>query len=112
MGGLAPKAELAGSQFFFMQWILIGQLVVGGLIVLYLDEVMQKWGFGSGVSLFIAANVSMEVFVRALSPLTTTGVWAFGSGQAPIGALWVFLLSLSAGDPTGAIRSLSMIIAT
>jgi len=112
MGGLAPKAELAGSQFFFMQWILIGQLVVGGLIVLYLDEVMQKWGFGSGVSLFIAANVSMEFFVRALSLLTTPGVWAFGSGQAPIGALWVFLLSLSAGDPTGAIRSLSMIIAT
>ncbi|MBU0930171.1 MAG: preprotein translocase subunit SecY [Nanoarchaeota archaeon] len=112
MGGLAPKADLVGAQYFFMQWILVAQLILGGLIVLYLDEVMQKWGFGSGVSLFIAANVSMEVFVRALSPLTTTGMWAFGSGQAPIGALWVFLLSLSSGDPTGAILALSMIIAT
>ncbi len=112
MGGLAPKAELAPAQYFLMQWILVSQLVIGGLIVLYMDEVMQKWGFGSGVSLFIAANVSMEVFVRALSPLTTTGIWAFGSGQPPVGQLWVFLLSLSAGDPTGAILAISAILAT
>ncbi|MDD5649976.1 MAG: preprotein translocase subunit SecY [Candidatus Nanoarchaeia archaeon] len=112
MGGLAPPAELQPAQYFFMEWILVAQLIVGGLIVLYLDEVMQKWGFGSGVSLFIAANVSMEVFVRALSPLTTTGTWAFGSGQAPVGQLWVFLLSLAGGDPTGAIIAISTILAT
>ncbi|MBS3163422.1 preprotein translocase subunit SecY [Candidatus Woesearchaeota archaeon] len=112
MGGLAPKAELVPAQYFIMQWILVAQLVLGGLIVLYMDEVMQKWGFGSGVSLFIAANVSMEIFVRALSPLTTTGSWAFGSGQPPVGAVWVFLLSLSSGDPTGAILSISTILAT
>lgn len=112
MGGLAPKAELVPGQFFVMQWILVAQLVLGGLIVLYMDEVMQKWGFGSGVSLFIAANVSMELFVRALSPLTTTGTWAFGSGQSPVGSVWVFLLSLSSGDPTGAILAASAIIST
>lgn len=112
MGGLAPMAELSGSQYFFMEWILVTQLIIGGFIVLYLDEIMQKWGFGSGVSLFIAANVSMEVFVRALSPLTTTGAWAFGSGQAPVGQLWVFLLSLGAGDPTGAIIAFATILAT
>ena len=112
MGGLAPKAELAPAQYFMMEWVLVAQLIIGGIMVLYMDEVMQKWGFGSGVSLFIAANVSMEVFVRALSPLTSTGSWAFGSGQPPVGAVWVFLLSLSAGDPTGAILSIATILAT
>lgn len=112
MGGLAPRAELVPAQYFVMQWVLVTQLVLGGLIVLYMDEVMQKWGFGSGVSLFIAANVSMELFVRALSPLTTTGTWAFGSGQSPVGSVWVFLLSLSSGDPTGAILAAAAILST
>src|SRR3989304_1293797 len=38
--------------------LLILQLVLGGLAIFYMDEVTQKWGFGSGVSLFIAAGVS------------------------------------------------------
>ncbi|MFA5176461.1 MAG: preprotein translocase subunit SecY [Candidatus Nanoarchaeia archaeon] len=112
MGGLAPADGLAPGTHLLMQFILIGQLILGGLMVLYMDEIMQKWGFGSGISLFIAANVSMEVFIRAFSPLTTTGTWAFGSGQSPVGAIWVFFLSLSGGDPTGAILALSTMLAT
>jgi len=112
MGGLAPATSLSPSAFFTMEWILVAQLFIGGMLVLYMDEVMHKWGFGSGVSLFIAAGVSAEIFVRAFSPLTTTGTWAFGSGQAAVGKIFVFLSSLSAGDSKGAILAIAAILAT
>jgi preprotein translocase subunit SecY len=112
MGGLSPATSLSPSSYFTMQWILVFQLFVGGMLILYMDEVMHKWGFGSGVSLFIAAGVSAQIFIRAFSPLTTTGVWAFGTGQAAVGKFFVFLSSLSAGDSKGAVLALAAILAT
>ena len=35
--------------------IVIAQLILGGLAIMLMDEVTQKWGFGSGISLFIVA---------------------------------------------------------
>jgi preprotein translocase subunit SecY len=43
------------------------QLALGSIILLYLDEIVQKYGIGSGISLFIAAGVTQAVFVGALS---------------------------------------------
>lgn len=102
MGGLAPEAALAPSSFLAMEFILVFQLFLGGLMVLYMDEVVDKWGFGSGISLFIAAGVSSELFIRAFSPLTSTGAFAFGTGQPPVGALWVLISSVLNQDVTGA----------
>jgi len=112
MGGLAPSSALAPIAFRNMQYILIIQLFLGGLIVLFMDEVINKWGFGSGISLFIAAGVSAEIFIRAFSPLTQAGILAFGTGQAPIGQVWVFFRSLAAGNPTGAALAFSAIFFT
>ena len=84
LGGLAPAADLLGtSSYLVMQFTLVFQLILGGFMVLYMDQVINKYGFGSGVSLFIAAGVSSSIFVRALSPLNSIGSWAFSSGQAP-----------------------------
>jgi len=94
MGGLAPTAGLAPAAYSIMQFILILQLFLGGMLVLFMAEVVDKWGFGSGISIFIAAGVSQQIFVRALSPLTTTGQFALGSGLSPVGAVWVFFKSL------------------
>ena len=33
--------------------IVIFQLVLGGLVIVFMDELCHKWGFGSGVSLFM-----------------------------------------------------------
>jgi preprotein translocase subunit SecY len=41
--------------------LVILQVALGSLILLYLDEVVSKYGIGSGISLFIAAGVSMSV---------------------------------------------------
>src|SRR3989344_4693322 len=54
MGGLAPDPSLGTLGIVLM----IIQLILGGLAILFMDEVISKWGFGSGVSLFIAAGVS------------------------------------------------------
>jgi len=45
------------------------QLIAAGIIVLLLDELVQKgWGFGSGISLFIMAGVAQHIFLSAFSP--------------------------------------------
>jgi len=45
--------------------LVIFQLVLGGLAIFYMDQVTHKWGFGSGVSLFIAAGVSWRIITGA-----------------------------------------------
>lgn len=112
MGGLAPSSLLDPSQFRTMQFILIGQLIVGGVLIMFMDEIISKWGFGSGISLFIAAGVASEIMIRAFSPLTTTGTLAFGTSQDAIGKVWVFISSIANQNPTGAILALSSILAT
>ena len=34
----------------------------GGIIIVFMDEVVQKWGVGSGVSLFIGAGIGARLF--------------------------------------------------
>ncbi len=47
---------------------LVLQIAIGSLILLYLDEVLSKWGIGSGISLFIAAGVSGVIFWQTFMP--------------------------------------------
>ncbi|MBT3416455.1 preprotein translocase subunit SecY [Candidatus Woesearchaeota archaeon] len=102
MGGLAPAANLVPATYSLVQFLLILQLFFGGMLILFMAEVVDKWGFGSGISIFIAAGVSQQIFIRAFSPLTTTGQFAFGSGLAPVGQMWVFFKSLINADLSGA----------
>src|SRR3989344_769619 len=67
MGGLAPSSNLPLGTFRIAQILLVGQLVLGGFLIMYMDNVVSKWGFGSGVSLFIAAGDSQQNFIRAFS---------------------------------------------
>jgi protein transport protein SEC61 subunit alpha len=44
---------------------------VAGLIVILLDELLQKgYGLGSGISLFIATNICESIIWKAFSPTT------------------------------------------
>ncbi len=49
-------------------FILI-QLTLGVVVVLYLDELVSKYGFGSGISLFILAGVATTVIWGAFNPI-------------------------------------------
>lgn len=47
------------------------QLVLAGLVVILLDELLQKgYGLGSGISLFIATNICETIMWKAFSPTT------------------------------------------
>lgn len=48
--------------------IIFLQLIAAGIIVMLLDELVQKgWGFGSGISLFIMAGVAKQLFWESFS---------------------------------------------
>lgn len=55
-----------------LQLMIIGQLALGGLLIIYMDEVVTKWGFGSGIGLFIVAGVAAEIIIGALNPFPAT----------------------------------------
>jgi protein transport protein SEC61 subunit alpha len=51
--------------------MIILQLFFAGIIVILLDELMQKgYGMGSGISLFIATNICESIIWKAFSPTT------------------------------------------
>ena len=57
----------------FNAYLIILQLLVASIIVLLLDEVMQKgYGIGSGISLFIAVNICETIVWKSFSPFTNT----------------------------------------
>ena len=50
--------------------LIILQLFCAGIIVLILDELLQKgYGLGSGISLFIATNICETIIWKAFSPV-------------------------------------------
>ena len=52
--------------------MIVLQLLVAGVIVVLLDELLQKgYGLGSGISLFIATNICETIVWKAFSPQTT-----------------------------------------
>jgi len=108
MGGLAPPEALAGTtSFFTLELLLVFQLCLGGILIMFMDEVVSKWGFGSGLSLFIAAGVSKSVFIRALSPLPSPN-----NPEIMTGAIPALFQSLARGDPQTALLMLAGVVST
>ncbi len=96
----------AASQTFFNQFIMIIQLILGGLLLLLFDEICSKWGFGSGISLFIAAGVSQELFTQALSPIIDESSGLF------IGTIPLIIQTLFSGQFEILVWPLISLIAT
>lgn len=115
MGGLSPDgyADVVGvghPLYRGLQLILIFQLFLGGMIILFLDEVISKWGFGSGVSLFIAAGVSKSIFLQALNWLP--GPSGLEGVTYAAGAIPAFVQALLNGDPVTAGIMIAAVIST
>lgn len=101
----------ASSNDPFTISIVIFQLALGGVIVLMLDEIVSKYGIGSGISLFIAAGVTNTIFIRMFTPFTALG--AFPSAfDPPTGAFWAFTYSLLSNDMMNAVANFLPIIMT
>lgn len=82
--------------------LIITQLFVAGMIVLLLDELLQKgYGLGSGISLFIATNICETIVWSSLSPTTIN----IGRGKEFEGAIIAFFhLLITRGDKVRAFR--------
>jgi len=111
MGGLAPAPELSGSALYAqLEAILIFQLILGGTIVMFLDEIVSKWGFGSGISIFIVAGVSKSLLLQMFNwlpgPSGVSGI-TYSAGAIP-----AFFQSLAAGDPTTATLMIVALLMT
>ncbi|MEF8878672.1 MAG: preprotein translocase subunit SecY, partial [Haloarculaceae archaeon] len=62
-GNFLPVDPAMAQQYGQMtvKWLMFGQIFVGGLLILFMDEVISKWGVGSGIGLFIIAGVSQRL---------------------------------------------------
>ena len=70
VGGMYGPVNLIG---YFNSVLLIAQLVIGGIIIIILDEVLsQKYGLISGISLFVATNICENFMWKCFSPFTIT----------------------------------------
>ncbi len=75
------------------QIVILLQLVGAGIVVMLLDELLQKgWGLGSGISLFIAAGVALSIVWDSISPM---GPMADGKY---LGAILAFIQGVSSQE--------------
>ena len=76
--------------------ILVAQLVGSSLVVMYLDETIQKgWGLGSGISLFIMAGVAQGIMWSVFSPIPAQ--------DGPVGVVPFIIDSAIHGDLSNAL---------
>ncbi|MGB9987610.1 preprotein translocase subunit SecY [Salarchaeum japonicum] len=68
---LPPQQAVYGALgigSFGMQILIFAQIAVGGVLILFMDEVVSKWGVGSGIGLFIVAGVSQSLVTGIIDP--------------------------------------------
>ncbi|MFW9952414.1 MAG: preprotein translocase subunit SecY [Candidatus Thorarchaeota archaeon] len=112
IGGAFGSLTIITGTFLFLQ------LLFAGIIIILLDELLQKgWGLGSGVSLFIAAGVAGQIFWNCFNFIEAEGnlsrgiVIAFFQALADP-SLWPTLLARGSQLPTilGGITTLIIFI--
>ena len=94
-GFLDPSAAVISD--YGIGWanaIIVSQLFIGSYLVFLLDELVSKWGIGSGISLFIAAGVAQSTFVGTLSPLPTVQGSPLSFDNPPSGVLPMIFYTL------------------
>ncbi len=67
--------------------IIIAQLFAGAMIVFLMDELISKWGIGSGISLFIAAGVSKAIVTGLINWLPTNPDFPLSVTNPPAGVI-------------------------
>jgi preprotein translocase subunit SecY len=94
--------------------LLIFQLVLGGLAIYYMDDLVSKWGFGSGISLFIGAGASWQLVTSMFQFINQQGkncLLDFTNTACP-GKIFVLIQSIINKYPTELISALGTILVT
>lgn len=106
MGGLQAVPGFAG--------IVILQLILGGLAIMFMDELSSKWGFGSGTSLFIVGGVAWRIFTGLFQFIGPTGENCLSNFSTTpcAGNLLIILQSIINGAPREALLAFTTIAVT
>ncbi|MHC1611355.1 MAG: preprotein translocase subunit SecY [Candidatus Methanospirareceae archaeon] len=81
VGFYKPNPEIAsmlGVSLRVISLLLFIQIFIGGMLIYFMDEVVSKWGIGSGVSLFILAGVSQQIITGLINWVPDQSGWAVG----------------------------------
>src|SRR2546425_11303031 len=98
-----PYLVPTGSGEHFARAFLVLQLFGGSYLVFLMDEVVSKWGIGSGISLFIAAGVAQQIFTGTFNWYPANG-GTLSTSNPPAGTIpkTFYLLSvMPAGQLAG-----------
>ncbi len=104
MGGyIEPSAAVAsefGVSLNAIVFLLLIQICIGGVLILFMDEIISKWGIGSGVGLFIVAGVSQQIFTGLFNWIPEAG-----PGSLPVGLFprWIYMVQTGFGLPQGIV---------
>lgn len=102
-GYLAPSEGLVNivGGVGWANVVIVIQLFIGALLVFFMDELISKWGIGSGISLFIAAGVSQSIFTGLFNWLPTRADVPMSIGNPPAGVIpgtYYLMTEMSLGD--------------
>ena len=83
IGGFMKPDPIIALQYFggnttIVAGIILLQLIIGGILIVFMDEVVTKWGIGSGVGLFIIAGISQGLVNGFLNWLPVTDPYPVG----------------------------------
>ncbi|TAJ45252.1 preprotein translocase subunit SecY [Methanofollis fontis] len=95
-GFLIPDPTIAAAFFggntFTLSFLIFLQICLGGVLIVLMDEVVTKWGLGSGVGLFIIAGISQSLVNGFLN-------WTAVSDPYPVGFFpRLFAIGVSGGN--------------
>ena len=94
--GASVYGPLTAENAPYAIYVVIGQLIGASVIVMLLDEMVQKgWGVGSGLSLFIMAGIAQTVLWSVFSPVPAQ--------DGPVGVLPFTIESIAEGNGADAI---------
>lgn len=88
-GYILPDPNIAASLgvgLGVVTFIIFLQICIGGVLILFMDEIVSKWGIGSGVGLFIVAGVSQQIVTGLIN-------WIPDSSGLPVGIIpkWLYI---------------------
>ena len=101
LNGVAP-----GYGNFLASSIIVLQLFFGSYLVFLMDELVSKYGIGSGISLFIAAGVSQQLFTGSFNWLPQNLTSPISLVNPPAGTLPDLFYSIFYGS-AGYLQSAS-----
>jgi preprotein translocase subunit SecY len=78
MGPDITVAAMFGGNTTVVTFLIFLQICLGGLLVVFMDEVASRWGIGSGVGLFIVAGVAQGLVNGFFNWESATDQFALG----------------------------------